>query len=75
MARATVDKTGTSMRRWNDWVRGELKRQKKTGEDLAHYIGCSGAGLSRRLDGQTEWHFPEVLNALEFLEGKLEDIL
>lgn len=75
MARATVDKTGTSLRRWNDWTRGELKRQKKKQEDLAEYIGIDVTGLSKRLTGKTAWSFREVLNALEYLGGNLNDIL
>lgn len=75
MARATVDKVGTSYRRFNDWVRGELRRQKKNQTDLGNYVGIDQVGVSKRLCGQVGWGLREALNAIEFLDGDIRDIL
>ena len=75
MPRTTLDKVGTSYRRTNDWIRGELRRQKKSQEDLAEYVGLDQCGVSRRLGGQTAWGFREILNAIEYLDGDLTEIL
>ena len=75
MPRTTLDKPTTSYRRFNDWVRGELRRQKKSQTDLARYIGIDQCGISKRLSGSTSWGFMEALNAVEYLGGELTEIL
>lgn len=66
MTRQTVDATGTKLRRFNDWVRGELKRQKKNQTELATYVGIDQPGLSMRLGDKRAWTLKEYFNVLEF---------
>lgn len=75
MPRVTLDKTSTLYRRFNDWVRGELCRQKKNQTDLARYLGLDQCGISKRMTGQVAWGFKEVLNVIEYLGGDLAEIL
>lgn len=75
MPRVTLDKPSTSYRRFNDWLRGELRRQKKNQTDLANYLGLDQCGISKRMGGQVAWGFKEVLNAVEFLDGDLKEII
>ena len=73
MARRTVDTTGTKVRRFNDWLRGEMRRQKKNQEELAYYIGIDRSGLSLRMNGKRAWKLKEYFDTLEFLGKKAED--
>ena len=75
MPRVKLDKPSTSYRRFNDWLRGELRRQKKNQTDLANYLGLDQGGISKRMGGQVAWGFNEVLNAVEFLDGDLKEII
>lgn len=75
MPRVTIDKTNTSYRRTNDWICAELRRQKKSQTDLANHIGLDQCGVSKRLAGKIGWGFREVLNAVEYLDGDLLEIL
>lgn len=66
MTRQTVDATGTKLRRFNDWIRGELRRQKKNQTELATYVGIDQSGLSLRLCDKRVWTLKEYFNVLEF---------
>ena len=66
MTRQTVDITASKLRKFNDWVRGEMKRQHKKQVDLASYIGINQAGLSLKLGNKRPWTLKEYFNVLEF---------
>ena len=68
MPRTRVDKTAYMITRFNDYVRGELKRRKKPQKALADYLGISRPSLSLRLLGEVKWTMEEVLETFEFLE-------
>ena len=68
MPRTRVDKTSYLISRFNDFVRGELKRLKKPQKALADYLGISRPSLSLRLLGEVKWTMEEVLETFEFLE-------
>ena len=68
MPRTRVDKTAYMITRFNDYVRGELKRLKKPQKALADYLGISRPSLSLRLLGEVKWTMEEVLETFEFLE-------
>jgi transcriptional regulator with XRE-family HTH domain len=53
-------------KRFNDFVRGELKRRKQTQADLAEYLNIERTALSHRLCNITPWTFKEVLYVCEF---------
>jgi hypothetical protein len=73
MGRRTVEDTATKVRRFNDWIRGELKRQKKNQTELAYYIGTDQSGLSLRMNEKRTWTLKEYFNVLEFFGKKAED--
>ena len=66
MAKRTLDDTGSKVRKFNDWIRGELKRQKKNQTELAYYIGTDQPGLSMRMNGKRSWTLKEYFDTLEF---------
>ena len=66
MPRTRVDKTSYMISRFNDFVRGELKRKRKSQQVLADYLGMSRSSLSLRLLGEVKWTIEEVLETLEF---------
>lgn len=72
MTRQTVDKTSSRLRRFSDWVRGELRRQKKNQTELASYIGTDQPGLSLRLNGKRTWTLREYFDVLEFFDANEE---
>jgi hypothetical protein len=73
MGRRTVEDTATKVRRFNDWIRGELKRQKKNQTELAYYIGTDQSGLSLRMNEKRTWTLKEYFNVLEFFGKSAED--
>lgn len=75
MARTTCDKVGTSYRRFNDWLRGEMHRRGMRQDDLAEYLGCARSTLGFRLNGRIEWSFRDVLKVLDLLDARIEDII
>lgn len=74
MARATCDTIGTKIRKFNDYVRGELRRRKLKQEDLAEYLGVSRSTLTNRLNGLIEWSLRDTLKVLEYFETTLDEI-
>ena len=73
--RATCDIVGTKYRRFNDFVRGELRRKKIQQSTLGEYLGVTQGVISQRLNGEIEWSFRDVLKTMEYFETKFEDIL
>lgn len=67
MPKTNVDRVRTQYRRFNDLLRGEMKRQKVTQTTLADYLGTTQATLSFRINGKSEWLFLDVLKAVELL--------
>ena len=67
MPRTLVDKTSYMISRFNDFVRGELSRQKLSQQNLADYLGMSRSSVTLRLNGEVKWTIEEVLETLEFL--------
>ena len=68
MPRTYVDKTSYMISRFNDYVRGELKRTRKSQQVLADYLGMSRSSLTLRLLGEVKWTMEEVLDTFEFFE-------
>ena len=57
------------------WVRNEISMRKINQTKLAEYLNITQSGLSKRIRGQNEWSFKEVLEVLEYFETDFEDIL
>lgn len=74
MVRATCDTIGTQIRRFNDFVRGELKRRHIGQQTLADYLGVSRSTLSYRLNGQIEWSLRDAFSVMEFLEASFKEL-
>lgn len=74
MARATCDTIGTKIRKFNDYIRGELKRRKISQDALADYLGVSRSTLTYRLNGRIEWSLRDTLKVMEFLDFNLNEI-
>lgn len=54
--------------RFNNFLRGMLRMQKKTYEDLGRELNLDKSGISQRINGKTRWTLPEIITALQFLE-------
>ena len=51
----------------NDFIRGEMRRQKVTQEALAYRLNITPISVSNKLNGKTEWSAREIINIYEFL--------
>ena len=61
-----INKADIQYNRFNDYVRGELKRRKLKQEDLAEYLNMERTALSHRLCNVTPWTFKEALYVCDF---------
>ena len=75
MPRTNVDMTGRYIRRFNDWLRGEMKRKKVNQTVLAEYLHIAQQTLSLRMCGVSEWPFRDVLEVCEYFGTDLANII
>lgn len=75
MPRTNVNQCQTKYRRFNDWVRGELKTRHDNQGNLAQYLNLSRSSLTLRLLGKVEWTFKEVLNTAEYFGVDIAEII
>lgn len=75
MPRTNVDKVATSYRRFNDFIRGELRRKNLRQEDLAEYLDVDKSTVSRKFTGVLGWSLRDALKATEFLDADIKEIL
>lgn len=75
MVRASCDITGTQIKRFNDFVRGELRRRNLKQDALADYLGVTRSTLSYRLCGKVKWLFEDVLDTCQFFDKPIEEII
>ena len=66
MPRTNVNRVATKYRRFNDWLRGELRERRMTQKMLAEYLGIEQSTLSMRMTGEIEWLFRDVLEVLDY---------
>ena len=64
------DETAKTYRQINDFIRGELARQKISQEDLAYRLCMKQQSVSQRLNGQVEWSLREIIDVYEILGVK-----
>lgn len=71
-----INNVDIEIRRFNDYVRGELKRRHIGQQTLADYLGVSRSTLSYRLSGQIEWSYRDYLKVCEYFgkESKWDDM-
>ena len=72
MPRTNVNRVATKYRRFNDWLRGELKERHIRQSELADYLNIEQSTLSMRMNGLIEWPFRDVLEVLEFLNASFD---
>ena len=75
MPRTNVNQCQAQYRRFNDWVRGELKLRHDSQENLAQYLNLNRKSLYKRLSGKVEWTFKEVLNTAEYFGVDIAEII
>lgn len=75
MPRTNLSKSGKLVRRFNDWVRGELRTKKIKQKDLAEYLNISQPIISLRLRGLCEWSLRDALEVCEFFDTDIEEII
>lgn len=68
-------KSEKTYRRFNDFLRGELKRRKISQEKAANYLNLSRMSFVKRLSGSVGWSFKEVLEMMDFLEMDITEVL
>ena len=70
-----LSKTQKEYLRFNDFLRGELKRRKIKQEEAATYLNLSRMSFVKRLSGTTEWSFMEVLEVMDFLDLDITEVM
>ncbi len=66
------NKTSLEYRQLNDFVRGEMRRQKISQASMAYMLKLPPASISQRLSGKTEWTMWEIINVFEILGVKFD---
>lgn len=61
------NKVSQDYKKLNDFLRGELRRQKISQEKLAYCLNITRASVSKKLSGSTDWTVWEILNVFEIL--------
>lgn len=75
MPKTNVDRVKADYRRFTDFVRGELKRQKLRQRDLAMYLKVDDSTLSKKLNGGLGWSLMDALTTMEYLNVNIKEIL
>jgi len=53
--------------RFSDYVRRELRNQKKTHSDLASELHLTQSTVTQKINGKIVWTLPEMITTLMFL--------
>ena len=61
------------MNKFRDFIRGEMKRQKLSQEEVSYRLGIERVCLTNRLAGKTDFSMREVVMLSEILEFSLGD--
>lgn len=56
-------------KRFTEWIRIELAKQKKTWGDLAKSMGLSAAAISAKVTGKVRWTLPDMEHACALVES------
>lgn len=74
MPRTNVNRVKTKYRRFNDWLRGEMKSRKVRQAELAEYLNIEQATLSKRMNGEIQWLFEDVLEVMDYFNASFEEV-
>ena len=75
MPRIKLTETERTIDRLNAWILLQMKTQKKSQADIGYLLNLPGKCIGERLRGVTPWKFGEVLEVVNALGGRLEEIL
>lgn len=64
------NETDVKYRQLNDFIGGELRRQKVRQSTVATWLGIPQSSVARRLSGEIEWSAREVISLFELLGVK-----
>ena len=68
MPKVKLNNRDREIRLFSDYVRGQLRREKKKQEELADFLGIPRPSLSCRLSGKSEWKLSEMADVCQFFE-------
>jgi transcriptional regulator with XRE-family HTH domain len=74
MPRTNVNRVKNQYRRFNDWLRWEMKHKKVRQAELAEYLNISQATLSKRMNGEIQWLLEDALEVLEYFNASFEEV-
>lgn len=66
------NKISQDYKQLNDFIRGEMKRQKISQENLAYSLNLTRVSVTRKLSGKVDWTVWEIFNVFEILGVKFE---
>ena len=75
MPRIKLTETERTIDRLNAWILLQMKTQRKSQADIGYIVNLPGKCIGERLRGVTPWKFDEVLEVVNALGGRLEEIL
>ncbi len=75
MPRIKLTETERTIDRLNAWILLQMKTQRKSQADIGYIVNLPGKCIGERLRGVTPWKFGEVLEVVNALGGRLEEIL
>lgn len=75
MPRIKLTETERTIDRLNAWILLQMKTQRKSQADIGYLLNLPGKCIGERLRGVTPWKFGEVLEVVNALGGRLEEIL
>ena len=62
-----VNKISKDYRQLNDFIRGEMTRQKISQDMLAYRLNLTRVSVNHRLSGKVDWTLWEIMNVFEIL--------
>lgn len=74
MPRTNVNRVKIKYRRFNDWLRGEMSEQKVKQAELAEYLNIEQPTLSKRMNGEIQWPFMDVLEVMDYFDASFEEV-
>lgn len=67
MPKVFITKEQREINRFNDYVRGELRRRNLRHADLAKELDLPQVSITMRLCGKTDWSLADIVSTLAFL--------
>ena len=61
------NQTSKQYNQLNDFIRGEMNRQRISQDSLAYSLNLTRVSVSRKLSGKVDWTLWEILNIFEIL--------